>query len=221
MSQFFAGVPVELRMRNDLHLARKAWHMTMGFVIVFVFLSTGMSSATAVMIMGSVLGVSLLVETARLRIPAFNEKVLKLWGPFMRSSEINHYSGVPHYVAATVLAFGIFPRPVAVLSILYLACGDPIASLFGVLYGKYSVRLGRGKSLIGTIAGTLACAVVTLLFAKAYPLTGSDFSILVLTVVGGLAGGLAELVPLEMDDNFTIPVISGFVLWLAFIVLGF
>jgi dolichol kinase len=43
---------------------------------------------------------------------------------------------------------------------------------------------------------------------------------LILSLVGGIAGGTAELLPLEVDDNFSIPVVSGFVLWLTFIVLG-
>jgi len=44
--------------------------------------------------------------------------------------------------------------------------------------------------------------------------------LIALTVMGGLAGGGAELLPLEVDDNFSIPIVSGFVLWLAFILLG-
>ena len=37
--------------------------------------------------------------------------------------------------------------------------------------------------------------------------------------MGGLSGGLAELIPFDMDDNFVIPVVSGFMLWLGMIVL--
>jgi dolichol kinase len=74
--------------------------------------------------------------------------------------------------------------------------------------------------LIGTAAGVGACALVTLIFLKVYPVPVSDGAWLALSVVGGLAGGLAELAPFDMDDNFTIPMISGFVMWLGFIALG-
>jgi dolichol kinase len=206
-----------LHLRSDLHLARKSWHMFMGCTIAFLFWS-GMPVPTAVTVLGSILVWDICMETARLKIPSFNAKILRVWGPFMRTCEVNRLSAIPHYLAATILAIAIFPKPVAILSILYLACGDPIASLFGIVYGHKSFRFASGKSFIGTAAGVITCALVTLLFLQTLPVSYAH--IVALTVVGGLAGGLAELVPLDVDDNFTIPVISGFVLWLTFILLG-
>jgi dolichol kinase len=219
-SIFGDGMSVRLHMRNDLHLARKTWHMFMGLMILSVYQFSGMRTSTAVMLLGSALGLSLFIETARLRVPAFNEKIMRFWGPVMRSCEVSRMSGVPFYLMATVLAFAIFPAPVAVLSILYLAIGDPIASVFGILYGKKSFKIAQGKSLIGTAAGVASCALVTLVFLKVYPVPVSDSAWLGLSLVGGFAGGLAELAPFDMDDNFTIPMISGFVMWLGFIALG-
>jgi dolichol kinase len=214
------GLSIRLAMRNDLHLARKVWHLGMGMFIVLVYLFTDMSVSSAIMILGSFLGFDLIVETARLRIPAFNEQVLRYWGVFMRSDEVNKFSGTPYYILASMLALAIFPKPVGVLSILFLAIGDPLASLVGILYGKRSIRIGHGKSLIGTLAGVAACTLTTLIFLKVYPVIVSDSAWIGLSLIGGLAGGLAELAPFDMDDNFTIPMISGFVMWLAFIAWG-
>jgi dolichol kinase len=196
---------------------RKTWHLVMGCLIAFIYLS-GLRTATAVTILGSLLGFSILMEAVRLKLPNVNEKIMRVWGPFMRENEVSRVSGMPYYIAATLLAIAIFPKPVAILSILYLACGDPIASLFGIIYGHKSIRLASGKSLIGTAAGVITCALVTFVFLKTIPVSGS--ALYLLPIVGGLAGGTAELLPFEIDDNFTIPVASGFVLWLAFIVAG-
>lgn len=215
-----AGFHIRLAMRNDLHIARKLWHVSMGMLIVFIYLFSGMSTSTAVLILGSVLGFDLIVETARLRIPAVNEQVLRYWGPFMRSCEIGKMSGTPYYILATLLAFAIFPKPVGILSVLFLAVGDPVASLVGILYGKNSVRIAQGKSLIGTLGGVIACTIVTFVFLKAYPVPVSDGAWVTLSIIGGIAGGTAELAPFDMDDNFTIPMISGFVMWLALIAAG-
>lgn len=215
-----SGFPIRLAMRNDLHLARKVWHLCMGMLIVFVYVFSNMSVGSAILILGSVLGLDLIVETARLRIPSFNDQVLRYWGPFMRSCEVNKVSGVPYYILASLLALSIFPKPVGVLSVLFLAIGDPIASLVGILYGKNSPRIAEGKSLIGTLAGIAACTLTTLIFLKAYPVAVSDSAWIGLSLIGGLAGGTAELAPFDMDDNFTIPMISGFVMWLAFIAWG-
>jgi dolichol kinase len=97
--------------------------------------------------------------------------------------------------------------------------GDPVASLFGIRYGDLSVRFYNGKSLIGTLAGILACGGVTWFFCQSY--TSSMSQALVLTCVAGLSGGLAEMLPMEIDDNFTIPVVAGFFIWLIWMVMGF
>ena len=39
-------------------------------------------------------------------------------------------------------------------------------------------------------------------------------------LLGGLIGGTVEMLPLDVDDNFSIPVVSGFAMWLLFIVMG-
>jgi len=166
-SLFPASFPIRLHVRSDLHLARKTWHMMMGLIIAAVYMS-GTSRSTGVVILGSILGFDLLMETLRLRVPSINEKFMRIWAPFMRSCEVNRLSGIPYYLAASILAIAIFPKPIAVLSILYLACGDPIASIFGIMYGHKTVRLASGKSLAGTAAGVITCAVVTFLFLSTF-----------------------------------------------------
>jgi dolichol kinase len=213
----------DLRVRSDLHLVRKVWHMLMGLFMVGVYMA-GLTRSQGVVILAAFLALSLTVETARLRVPALNELVVRFWGPLMRSCEVNRYTGTPFYIASSLIAVGIFPKPIAALSIAFLAVGDPIASLFGILYGDKSVRFSNGKSLIGTAAGMIACAGVAFLFLQF--MNQTQFMelrfehLLILSAIGGVAGGGAELLPMEVDDNFAIPVVSGFVLWLAFIGMG-
>ncbi len=213
----------ELRLRSDLHLGRKAWHMLMGFFMVGVYMA-GLTRGQGVIILAFFLALSLGAETARLKIPALNDLVIRFWGPIMRACEVNRYSGTPYYIASALIAVGIFPKPIAALSIAFLAVGDPIASLFGILYGDRSIRFSNGKSLIGTLAGMLACSAVAFLFLQFMNTTQfmelSLDHLVILAVIGGIAGGGAELLPMEIDDNFAIPVVSGFILWLAFIFMG-
>ena len=207
-----------IQSRSDLHLARKVWHAGMGTLIVGLYLFTGMSRVTGVSILACALGLDLFLETLRLRSPSINRAVLRVWAPFIRQCEVNRMSGTPYYIGAACLTIAIFPKEIAALSILLLAWGDPIASLFGVLFGDRSVRFANGKSLIGTLAGVIACLVVATVFLRVYPF--APFEYLALVVVAGLAGGTAEMLPLEIDDNFSIPTVSGFALWLTYIVLG-
>ncbi len=202
---------------------RKAWHLLMGLFIVGVYMA-GLSRSQGVLVLGVFLVLFLGMETIRLRVPSINDAVVRFWGPLMRSCEVNRYSGTPYYIASALIAVGIFPKPIAALSIAFLAVGDPIASLFGILYGDRSIRFSNGKSLIGTLAGMIACAGVAFVFLNF--MNQTQFlelkfeHLLILSGIGGVAGGGAELLPMEVDDNFAIPVVSGFVLWLAFIVMG-
>ena len=219
LAHLFDGDSVRLPFRSDLNLMRKIWHMGMGLVIVYLYL-LGIPQSTALMILAGCLGSDLLIENARLRSPIINQKIMRLWGTIMRSHEVNQMSTMPHYIVAVILAIGLFPKPVAVLSILYLACGDPIASLFGILYGHKGPKFKNGKTLIGTCSGILVCALISFFYLEAISITSSTGVILSVSLLGGLAGGLAELIPFEIDDNFTIPVVSGFLLWLVFIAFG-
>lgn len=197
--------------------------MGMGLMMVFVYLFF-VNRSMGVLLLGSVFAFNLVVETVRLRVPSLNDRVVRLWGPLMRSCEVDRYTGTPYYIAAAIIAIGIFPKPIAVLAIAFLAVGDPIASFFGILYGDRSVRFSNGKSLIGTAAGCLACFGVGLFLLHGmndwFAMHLSSNQIWSLAVIGALAGGGAELLPMEVDDNFAIPVVSGFALWIAVMILG-
>ncbi|MCC7441651.1 MAG: hypothetical protein IT285_08460 [Bdellovibrionales bacterium] len=208
---------VRLRPRHDLHLLRKAWHLGMGLLMVGIY-QHSMSREMAVTVLGSVLAGFLMIESARLRIPALNAVSMRVWGPLMRKGEETRMSGLPYYVGATLLAIAIFPKPVAVLCVMFLAIGDPLASLVGILYGDRGPRFASGKSLIGTAAGVAACITVALLFLNG--LSMDVLTWLTVSVIGGFVGGTVELLPFEVDDNFSIPVVSGFVLWLLFLLAG-
>ncbi|HAR41411.1 MAG TPA: hypothetical protein DCS07_02070 [Bdellovibrionales bacterium] len=216
-SEALAAFPFRLHVRTDLHLTRKVFHMLTGMAIAFSYLA-GVPAPTLVIVLSSILGFVFMIETARLRIPAFNEKMIRFFSPIIRSHECEQPTAIPPYLLSAVIAVLVFPKPIAILSILFLACGDPLASVFGILYGKHSIRFANGKSLIGSLAGILTCAAITFMFLKMMSIPMP--ALLAVTMIGGLAGGTAEMAPVDVDDNFSIPVISGFVLWLAFIVFG-
>lgn len=163
-------------------------------------------------ILGTLLAGAMSLEYARARWEWVNSLTLRFLGPIMRDTEVNQLSGIPFYMASCLFAFLIFPRHVAALSILYLAFGDPFSSYFGVLYGRN--KIFPNKSLQGTLAGFVVCALAT--FVYLYWQGFAAEKILIFTLLGGFAGSVAELLPLNVDDNFAIPVVSGALMTLAF-----
>lgn len=78
----------------------------------------------------------------------------------MRESEVQGYNGVIWYLlgAWTVLRF--MPKDVATVSIMLLSWCDTAASTVGRLYGRYTPRIRKGKSLAGSLAA-LATGMAT------------------------------------------------------------
>lgn len=206
-----------LKLRNDLHLTRKIFHCGMGVAMVLCY-GLWMSKPIAVTTLLVAFVFFTGMEYARLKSEGLNNFAIKVMGPVMRSHEVTKISGTPFYVGSVLLSVIIFPKLIAILSILYLAFGDPISSIFGILWGDLGPRFGNGKSLIGTAAGMGICCVITFVTMILNDIPAGPASLIALA--GGLAGGGAEMIPLEIDDNFSIPIVSGLALWVTFLIFG-
>jgi dolichol kinase len=200
-----------LRHRSDLHLPRKFFHMSGAITFLFPYLFLGFSRETMAAILGTVLAVVMSIEYARSRWEWVNSVAVRVMGPVMRDTEVNQLTGIPFYMASCLFAFLIFPRHVTVLAVLYLALGDPSSSFFGVLYGRN--KIFPNKSLQGTLGGFVVCSVATFAYLRwqGFP----PEKVLLLSLIGGFAGAVSELLPLNIDDNFAIPVVSGALMLLA------
>lgn len=204
--------PQPLRHRSDLHLARKFFHMSGAVLWLTPYLFFGFSKEMMAALLGLALASVMSLEYSRARFPWVNQAALRVLGPIMRDTEVNQLSGIPFYLASCLFSFLIFPHHVAVLAILYLAFGDPSSSFFGVLYGRN--KIFPNKSLQGTLGGFFVCATVTFLYLTWQRIDSQ--LIFLFSLLGGFAGSVAELLPLNVDDNFSIPVVSGLLMAIAF-----
>ena len=201
-----------LRQRSDLHLARKCFHMSGAIAFLAPYLFLGFTRETIAAFLGAILAGVMTLEYLRSRSEKFNSIAVLFLGPIMRDTEVNQLTGIPFYVASCLFAIVVFPRHIAVLSILYLAFGDPSSSFFGVLYGRN--KIFPNKSLQGTLGGLVICSLVTLGYLYWQDIAMDK--LILLSIIGGFCGSMAELLPLNVDDNFSIPVVSGALMALAF-----
>lgn len=195
-----------LHKRSDLHLLRKLWHITTGSLGLFLFTrSTQDQQVWGFIVLGIALA-GFVMDITRARYPFINHLVIKFMGPLMRRSEKDGMSGFPFYALGVALALFFYSRNIAILSVMFLVFSDPLSSFFGVLYGKDKIM--PNKSLQGAVAGFFTCYLITLFYTMNHATLGNH--ILVFAVVAGLIGALSELVSaFNVDDNLTIPVLSG------------
>lgn len=107
------------------------------------------------------------------------------------------------FAMSIVLTLLIFPIPVNYVAIASLTLGDGCASIFGRKFGKTAIPFNKQKSMEGTIVGLFAAFLGTLIFTD--PLRG---------VVAAGIGMTVEVIPSPINDNISIPIISGMILML-------
>ena len=154
--------------------------------------------------MGFVAAGSLALDLIRVRILRINRVFVQGLSFMLKSDEDQSVTGPTYMFVGAFLSLLLFDKTVAAVVLLFLALGDPMAALVG-----RSIRGPRvlGKSPVGTLAfvGASLLVVVFLVF-------GGVISFQWVLVLGAVVAGLAELAPLPVDDNVTVPLITGAVI---------
>ena len=200
-----------LKDKTDLHLTRKVWHFLGVIFIAVVFHNS--SRVEALILSLGFFTLSLAVDLIRLRNEGFNRAVVAVMGPVMREREKGTYSGITALLLGTFLIVYIFPPKVVRLALLCLATADPLASYFGVKYGKD--KLFKNKSLQGSAAAFVTCFIVGLGYFFVEGMMTDR--ILIASLLTGLFGSFSELINVgKMDDNLSFPVIYSTLLMVLF-----
>lgn len=184
---------------------RKAFHMlSLVYWAAFAFFGW----PRIVRIMGAWLVVVIAIETARLRIPAVERRLVSWFDGMIRETERRHYSGILHTTTGSLVAMLIASGdPVIVgTAVGQLAFGDAAAALAGKAFGRTKI-LGGQKSLEGSLAGLAACYAVAVLCGVR---PGA-------ALLSACAAMIVELLPTTgfFNDNLWMPAASALVLRLV------
>ncbi|MFQ6002117.1 MAG: diacylglycerol/polyprenol kinase family protein [Candidatus Zixiibacteriota bacterium] len=138
-----------------------------------------------------------MIRLKRLPLHGFLNRVI---GPMLREHENADFTGSSYILTASVLSILLFDKIAAVAAISFIILGDIAAALIGRRYGKIRIR---SKSLEGSLACLTMCLLVAVI-VPGFPLW--------IGVVGAFAATLVEGITLPIDDNFSVPLISGLVM---------
>ena len=201
---------MKLKTKQDLHLMRRIWHASWGFTYPFLYFYYFTQKQFLILI-GIIIVFYLILEVIRLKNPPLHKKMVHPYKELLRESELRGINAGLYYNLSIFVAVLIFPKNIALLSALYIGFADPMAAIFGTIWGKKSIQLLPGKSLIGSLAAFFTCFMITILFLRNTPLLFSQ--LFCISLIGGAAGSLAELFSFKIDDNLTIPIVSGSIVW--------
>ncbi len=125
------------------------------------------------------------------------------FGRVLREEEKKDLMGSTYFLFATILAIFFFPKPIAIASLLILILSDTAAALVGKGMGRIRVF---GK----TFEGSGAFFITSLLIVWLYPGLNR-----VSGMLAALGGTLIELLPIGLNDNLSIPLVTGAIMFFA------
>ncbi|KAI1472067.1 uncharacterized protein F4812DRAFT_456163 [Daldinia caldariorum] len=246
-------IPIHRHFKIFIHkheVPRKALHVSIGFLVYWLYVSGTQTSAVTPYLMGALIPIAA-TDYLRHKNASLNRLYVKLLGALMRETEYSGWNGVVFYLLGAWSVLYFLPKDVAVVAVMLLSWCDTAASTFGRLWGRYTPRIRRGKSLAGSSAAFLVGVATAAWFwgwlaPKTGPFPGDEehpfmfkgilrlpalisnalglsssqsvvsgpVAVGLLSVWSGLAAAASEVADLfTLDDNLTIPVLSGIGIW--------
>lgn len=135
-------------------------------------------------------------DIARFYVPRVNKLFVRYFGKLMRDHENSRLTGSTNLLWGAVISIWLFPKSYAILGLLFLIISDSVAALIGKKYGRHKLF---NKSLEGSSAFLVSSLLISLFFPS--------LSILQRIIAATIAA-FFELLPIPVDDNFLIPVIT-------------
>lgn len=241
----------KLKNRNATNLRRKVMHASFGFFFAALnhFIPRAQFVPGMTLLTSATLLMELL--RYRKGFGWMNDILHTVLGSSLRKHEMDgKFTGSFYYFLGVTLTAALYPTSCATLGICQLAIADPTASYFGratrhIYWSRIENGLGgigRNKGILGFIGGALACVPMNyVLLSKAQfgAMVPSTSAIWIASFALGFAGAFADLAvptptltlpkkvlgvrvpPFHVDDNFVVPIFSGYACTKVFQCLAF
>ena len=128
-----------------------------------------------------------------------------IWQP--KHEQDGDLTGASYILLTASVSIALFSKPVAIAAISFIIVGDVAAALIGRKFGR--TKIGNK-----TLEGSLGCLAATFLVAVFAP--GISLQV---ALLGALVATLVEAWPMGVDDNVSVPLLSGLAMTM-FIVLS-
>jgi len=191
-------------------LLRKLIHLcSLSIPIIYVFVEKEL--ALTILIPMALIAISL--DLASKRIKPLGDVYKKIFGSILRKHERNKkkilLNGASWVLIAAVLTVFVYPKIIAITAFSILIISDIAAALVGRKFGRTPLF---NKSWEGTLSFIVSAIIVVAIIGFVF---SAPWSFFVFGALASIAGGFAEAASklLKADDNLTIPITVGFVLW--------
>ncbi len=152
-------------------------------------------------------------DIARIYSPSFRAFYHRLFGWLMREHERSPGSkslnGASYVLLSACICILVFPQVIAITAFSILIVSDTVAALIGRRFGT---KRFLAKSREGATAFFVSAIIVVLFTPKAF---WSPAEYLIGAAGAGI-GTVVESLPVDIDDNLSIPLTIGAVMWILY-----
>lgn len=124
-----------------------------------------------------------------------------------KAKEKKRISSITTFLLGVLLTFLLFRESVAIASLSFLVFGDMMAKIVGINYGKRVIFNLEAKKTLEGFVGFLSISI-----SSAYFLWLANVLPLWIGIVGAIIASIVEVFPFPVDDNVSVPVVSGAVM---------
>src|SRR3989344_4245670 len=190
---------------NWLEVKRKSFHILAGIIIVLLLHFEILDLIALFILLGIAIVISII---AKFYPTSFFKWFLE---HLDREKDINRFPGRGSitFLIGIILALLLFEKDIALAAILIMVIGDAVSPLVGMHFAKTKHILNQKKLVEGTIAGVIAATIAAWVFVNFFE-----------ALLGSIVGMVVETIEFKyfkksfLDDNITIPVVSGFIIYL-------
>ncbi|MEW6512213.1 MAG: dolichol kinase [Bacteroidota bacterium] len=189
---------------------RKGIHLLSLLIPVVYYFITKQTALSILIPLTLAFGLS---DIARLFIPAVGRLYNRLFGFLLRAHERNEtgrrLNGATYVLFAATLCVMFFPKVIVITAFAILIISDSSAALIGRRFGRHRFLT---KTLEGAAAFFISALIVVALAPKVEYLAGEYM----IGVAGALVGAIVESSTVGPDDNLSIPLSVGGVMWIMY-----
>jgi dolichol kinase len=123
------------------------------------------------------------------------------FGRVLREKEKGTLMGSTYFLFSSLLTILLFPKSIAIASLLILTLSDTAGALVGKWIGRVPIF---GKTLEGSMAFLLSSLFIVWNYPQLDRFSGS---------LAAFGATLIELLPIRVDDNLTIALVAGSIMF--------
>jgi dolichol kinase len=192
---------------------RKGIHLTSLLIPVVYFFLPKTTALTILLPLAALFGIS---DALRLLVPRVGEFYERIFGFLLRPHELqargHRLNGATYVLLSAAVCMWIFPKIVFLTAFSILIISDTSAALVGRRYG-------RRPFLTKTRAGSSAFFVSALLVIALAPKVDYGLGEYLVGAAAAALGTVVEAAALPVDDNLSLPFVTGAVMWLLYAIV--